>query len=220
MRRDVVVFGAGGLGREVVELLRDCVKAGEPWAIEGFITDDAERWGESLNGLPVLGGREWLREHPATAVVLGVGSSVVRARLHSAIGALGSAMPVIVHPSVVRSASCDLDSGTVVAAGTILTANVQLGPATFINLGCTIGHDVITAAAVTLSPGVHVSGNVRFGAGSDVGTGAVFVQGLAIGAWTTIGAGAVVTRDLPDNCTAVGVPARVIKTQEVGWQLR
>jgi UDP-perosamine 4-acetyltransferase len=45
-----------------------------------------------------------------------------------------------------------------------------------------------------------------------LGTGTKVIQGLKIGKNTMIGAGAVVISDIPDNCTAVGVPARVIST--------
>lgn len=41
------------------------------------------------------------------------------------------------------------------------------------------------------------------------------IQGVSIGAWTIVGAGAVVTSDLPENVTAVGVPARIIKRKEL-----
>jgi acetyltransferase-like isoleucine patch superfamily enzyme len=47
--------------------------------------------------------------------------------------------------------------------------------------------------------------------------GAKIIQGISIGPWTVVGAGAAVVRDLPANVTAVGVPARVIKTKEEFW---
>ena len=44
--------------------------------------------------------------------------------------------------------------------------------------------------------------------------GAKLVGNIEIGNNVVIGAGAVVSRDIPDNSVAVGVPARVIKTTE------
>jgi len=57
------------------------------------------------------------------------------------------------------------------------------------------------------------------GEGTFIGLGSSVIPGIRIGRWSVIGAGAAVTEDLPDNCTAVGVPARVIKTHEEGWHL-
>ena len=53
---------------------------------------------------------------------------------------------------------------------------------------------------------ITVGDNVYFG--NDV----IVLPGVNIGNNVVIGAGAVVTKDIPDNSVAVGVPARVIKT--------
>jgi acetyltransferase-like isoleucine patch superfamily enzyme len=60
---------------------------------------------------------------------------------------------------------------------------------------------------------------VKIGEGAEIGTGAVIVPGCAIGDWSIVGAGAVVTGNVPDDATAVGVPARVVKQRPKGWQL-
>ena len=45
-----------------------------------------------------------------------------------------------------------------------------------------------------------------------IGVDAVILPGVKIGNNCIIGYGAIVTKDIPDNCIAVGVPARVIET--------
>ncbi|TDT72449.1 serine O-acetyltransferase [Hypnocyclicus thermotrophus] len=45
----------------------------------------------------------------------------------------------------------------------------------------------------------------------DIGAGAILIGDIKIGNNVLIGAGAVVLTDVPDNCTVVGVPARIIK---------
>lgn len=50
----------------------------------------------------------------------------------------------------------------------------------------------------------------------DIGCGAVILGPVVVGRGSTIGANAVVVRDLPPGSVAVGVPAKVIKTVEVG----
>jgi acetyltransferase-like isoleucine patch superfamily enzyme len=64
---------------------------------------------------------------------------------------------------------------------------------------------------VELSPGVHISGNCTIGDYSVFGTNATMLPKLTIGKNVIIGAGSVVTKDLPDNCVAVGIPAKIIK---------
>lgn len=48
--------------------------------------------------------------------------------------------------------------------------------------------------------------------GAHIGIGSIIMPGVTIGEGAVIGAGAVVTKDIPDYCLAVGVPAKVIKT--------
>jgi serine acetyltransferase len=63
-------------------------------------------------------------------------------------------------------------------------------------------------------PSVNVSGEVKIEQGVYVGTGAKIINLLEIGENTIIGAGAVVSKSLPANCTAVGIPAKPIKFHE------
>ncbi len=52
---------------------------------------------------------------------------------------------------------------------------------------------------------------VVIGEGSWLGANVVVLPGVTIGKHVAVGAGSIVTRDLPDNCVAVGSPARVVK---------
>lgn len=52
---------------------------------------------------------------------------------------------------------------------------------------------------------------VSIGDGSWLGHGTVVLPGTRIGSHVVVGANSVVTGDLPDNCVAAGVPARVLK---------
>jgi acetyltransferase-like isoleucine patch superfamily enzyme len=82
-----------------------------------------------------------------------------------------------------------------------------------------VGHDSRVDDYALLAPGVHISGYVHVGEGCDLGAGATIVPSAELGAWSIVGAGATVTGSLPPNCTAVGTPARPIKTRPDGWHL-
>lgn len=221
MTRPIVIYGVGGFAREVLALLRDINAARFEWDVLGFVDDDAASWGRTLNDLPVLGGRDWLHDAaPRPHVAFGIGSPAAKARLSDAVRGASAGFPKLVHPSAVISKRVELGDGVVITAGNILTTEIRIHDFAMLNLMCTVGHDCDVGRFVTVSPGVNVSGNVTIGEGCDIGTGAAIVQGVAIGEWTIVGAGAVIARDLPANCTAVGVPAKPIKVREPGWQLQ
>ena len=90
----------------------------------------------------------------------------------------------------------------------IIGDNVMIGPNT-----------TITAVGHPLSPKKrreHLGQASKITIGNDVWIGAnvTILPGVTIGNNVVIGAGAVVTKDIPDNSLAVGVPARVIKEIE------
>lgn len=64
---------------------------------------------------------------------------------------------------------------------------------------------------MTLYPSVNVSGNVHIGECCEIGIGSNIIQGKKIGTEIIVGAGSVVIKDIPSQCTAVGVPAKPIK---------
>jgi len=219
-RTPVVIFGAGGFAREVLELVNDINADERRYEVLGFLDDRESMWGTSLNDVPILGGIPWLTEQPRpVAVLLGIGSPATKHRVVSRLRGVAGSFPSLVHPSVVMSKRVEQGIGTIICAGNIWTTNIRLGDFTTTNLACTVGHDVQLGSWSTIAPGVNVSGNVTIGEGCDVGTGSAIIQGVTIGEWSVVGAGAVVARDVPSNCTAVGVPAKPIKHRDPGWQL-
>jgi sugar O-acyltransferase (sialic acid O-acetyltransferase NeuD family) len=216
--QDIVIVGVGGLGREIAEWVEDVNEQHPTFRLLGFLDDDASKHGTHRHDLPVLGGLDWLTERTRTvATVVGLGNPAPKRRVVERLRAHSAGFPSIIHPSAVIGRFVTLGEGTVVCPGAIITTDIRIGSFVTFNFGLTVGHDAQIADYVTLAPGVNISGYVKLGAGADLGANVSTVPGVEIGEWTVVGAGAAVTRSLPANCTAVGVPARVIKTREAGW---
>lgn len=217
--KDIVVVGAGGFGREVRWLIDDINTEKPTWNLVGFLITDGKSEQTEVEGLPVLSMEDLSKLNLKNlSVTLGVGHPHVKLKLRDELKHLGD-FPTLVHPSVKMSKRVHISkTGVIVTAGNILTTNVKLDDFTMINLSCTIGHDVKIGSFSVLSPGVNVSGYVSVGEGCNIGTGSKVIEGKSIGQWSIIGAGSVVTTDIPSDVTAVGVPAKVIKQRDSGWQ--
>lgn len=109
-----------------------------------------------------------------------------------------------------------IGEGTVICAG-VTTADYSIGRHVLVNVLGTVVHDNVLGDFVTVVPGAMLSGSVTIGEGCDIGTNATLLQGVSIGEWSIVGATAMVREDLPANCTAVGVPAKVIKERAANW---
>jgi sugar O-acyltransferase (sialic acid O-acetyltransferase NeuD family) len=174
--------------------------------------------GTIVNGLPILGGFDWLGEHAGVETVCAVGPPELRLRLADKARDAGARFANLIHPSATLTRHVSFGEGVVVAAGAALTNAVRVGDHVHVNVHCSISHDCVVGSFAYLAPGVRVTGKVTLGEGCYVGAGAVIADGRTVGAWSTVGAGAVVVDDVADNATVVGVPARVIKTRPRGWQ--
>jgi sugar O-acyltransferase (sialic acid O-acetyltransferase NeuD family) len=213
IKKDIVVFGAGGFGREVMWLLEENNHDTNEWNILGFVDDTPEFEGKSINGYPVIGNTNWLVKYDKElSVVCCIGNSKAR---KSVIEKLQNNhhlnYPNIISKDARVSKLVSLGQGCIICASTILTVNIRLGDFLIANLDCTIGHDAVLKDFVTIYPSVNISGYVEIGSCSEIGTGTQIIQQMKIGSNTIVGAGSVVVKNIPSNCTAVGCPAKPIK---------
>jgi len=219
--KQVVIIGAGGFGREVLDIF-DARNRQEPvYDVLGYIVEPQYAApGTIVNDKPILGGFDWLEQHVNDVLVIcAVGAPEHRRRLVRCAKAIGSRFCSIVHPSAILTRWVELGEGVVIAAGCVLTNRIRVGDHVQVNMGCTIGHDAMLEDFVTLSPGVHVSGNVTLMEGCFIGSGANIIEKICVGAWSRVGAGSAIIEDVPANTTVVGVPGKVVRTREEGWYL-
>jgi sugar O-acyltransferase (sialic acid O-acetyltransferase NeuD family) len=217
MNKDLVIYGSGGFGREVLELIKDInLQKEQKWNIIGFINDIPETYGTYINEYQILGGIDWLEEYEEPiSIVIATGNSKTRKLISGRLQMHNIEFPNIVHPSVNISSHVELGKGNIICAGNILTTNINIEDFVIINLACTVGHDVIVKNYSTILPGSNISGNVLIEECVEIGTKSCVIPQVKIGRNSIIGAGSTVIKDLPANCTAVGSPARPIKFHSV-----
>jgi sugar O-acyltransferase (sialic acid O-acetyltransferase NeuD family) len=205
----VGIFGAGGHGRELAWLARECLGDGVPLF---FVVDQAHVAGTEQNGVPVVSLSQFSDRHPGGYIAIAIGDPSKRERCVASCRSHGLRIVSLVHPRIAVSPWVAAGEGCVVAAGAVLTTNIELGHHVHINVCCSVSHDAVIGDFSTLSPGVHLAGWVTMGRRVFVGTGAVVRNGapgrpIIIGDDVVIGAGACIVGDVPAGATVAGVPA-------------
>jgi sugar O-acyltransferase (sialic acid O-acetyltransferase NeuD family) len=216
----LVLVGSGGLGRETAELVRAVNEAQDGWPrwdLLGFLDDDEALWGRQVSGTPVLGGVDELADLPDARVVVCTGhpgNFRSRKRIVGRLGLEPERHATLVHPTAVVPASCRLGEGTVVLAGVIATADVEVGAHVAVMPQAVFTHDDRLEAFVTVGAGVRLAGSVHVREGAYLGSGSLIRENRTVGTWALVGMGAVVTRDVPSSEVWAGNPARFVRAVE------
>lgn len=212
MTLKTVIIAASGHGKVVLDILQQ----NENIEIAGFIDDDSNLHGKSVNGVPVIGDFSIISNiiDNIDCGIVAIGDNHIRAELFKKLQDIGLQTITVIHPSAIIAKTAIIGNGSVVAANAVINPSAEIGENCIINTGATIDHDNFIADHVHISPGAHLAGNVSVGAYSPVGIGASIINGIAIGKNATVGAGAVVTKNVPDNAVVAGIPAKIIKYNE------
>lgn len=211
--KKIIVFGAGGNSLVILDIFLARVKMlGEDIEILGFLDDDVTK--KELAGYPVLGGSDLASQFaadPDVYFVNGIGNNLTRKMVTEKYSDLSYC--VAVHPTATIGSGVSLGEGCIIMPGAIINAGATIGKGALINTGAIVEHENTIGDYTHIASGVTTAGNVKVGELTMLGTGTKVIQGITIGRNVMIGAGSVVIRDIPNDCTAVGVPARIIKRQ-------
>lgn len=212
---DVVIAGAGGHGRIVLDILQ---MVGEHRVV-GFLDANVDVHGTTVNGVPVLGDVSLLpklRRDGVRGGIVGIGDNLVRITYARKILAGGLELVNAIHPSTVVSAMAEVGRNVVAAAGSIICTGARIHDSVIVNTGAIVDHECLVEEAAHLAPGVKLAGRVTVETAAFVGLNACVLPCLKVGSRAVVGAGAVVIRDVAPGSTVVGIPAMPIQVLNGG----
>lgn len=208
------IYGAGDLGREVLDIALDINRMSCRW--DGFLFIDDSLSKNILMDQPVLPFQEVLRRYDVgeLELVTAVGEPESRKALRKKIRAAGLRMGRCVHPS---SRVCDtvrVEEGVVVQSGCYLACGVVLKENAYVQPNAMLGHDCIIGTDSVISPCVSMAGHCTVGDSSYVGMAASVKEGTTIGNQTVVGMGSIVLGNIPDGVVAFGQPAKAVRKNQ------
>jgi sugar O-acyltransferase (sialic acid O-acetyltransferase NeuD family) len=197
--KGVVVYGGGGHGRTIIDLLR---ASDDLWP--AYVVDDRDLDGPVL-GVPVAGGPDSLaRLHAeghrlAVNAVGPIGSTDARQQVFATIADAGFSCPAVVHPRAIVEPSAVVADGCHVLAGAYVGSSVSIGFGAIVNTLAVVSHDRTIGALSHICPGALLAGEGSVGERTVIGLGATVHIGVVIGDDVLIGNSAVVKADVPSG---------------------
>lgn len=196
--QDLVVYGGGGHGKSVIDLIR----AVGIYHIHGIIDDGIEP-GTSIMGYKVLGSGERLAEfhergiRQAVNAVGGIGDMTSRMKVFQQLAENGFVCPALSHPSAVIEPSAHIAPGVQIFPQAYVGSEANIGFGVIINTGAIVSHECDLANYTNISPGAVLAGDVEIGQGSLIGMGVTVNLGVKIGENSKIGNSATIKSDVP-----------------------
>jgi sugar O-acyltransferase (sialic acid O-acetyltransferase NeuD family) len=203
----LLILGAGGFGREVLDWASVVPESQRDWEIAGFLDDRPN----ALDGLncrcQILGSAGTYDFGSEDRVVCAIGDPKVRLQNCRELKTRGVQFVSIIHPTAIIGSNSRIGEGCILCPYSIITANVTVGNFVVINLHSSVGHDAIIGDGCTFSAHVDVTGGVTLGEGVFLGSHASVTPRIKIADYTVVGAGSVILKKTKPGVTMFGVPA-------------
>lgn len=207
----LAVYGSGGSGKEVYDIFVECPKEREKWEEIIFI-DDTKPEGtfRDCSMMPFERLCE-IYSVDEIQVVIAIGEPIHRKILCEKITEKGFKLGNVIHKDAKVSLFAKIGNGVVVQDGVIISSDAIVRDNVYINHRSMIGHDVQINRHSQVSAGVIISGGASVGEEVFIGGGCCVRDHISIGNRVILSMGSVALRDIPDDMTAMGNPARVIR---------
>ena len=214
------LYGAGGLGREVMASIIDARDHGTLRGVPVnsrlvFVESDPSE-GKIVNDVPVLSEDRFFAERePEKLFNVAIADTDARERLAEVCLARGGQPVSLISRHAAIYGHNSIGAGAIVGAFAQLTTNVTVGRFFVCDRRAYVSHDCEIGNFVTFGPGASCNGSVSIQDHAYVGSNAVIKHGnsqkkLVIGERAVIGMGAVVLNDVEPGTVVVGNPARPI----------
>jgi sugar O-acyltransferase (sialic acid O-acetyltransferase NeuD family) len=208
----IILVGAGGLGREVLNYVLEAIRPSPHLRVKGFLDDNPSAIVPGRSEFPILDSILDYPIEPQDRFVMAIGDCVKRAELIRKMKARGARFITIIHPTAYIASNATVGNGCIVGPFSAIGSDVRVGDHVLLTWYSSLAHDSIAHSFAVLSPYSTVNGGGILEEGVFLGTHAAIQPMIRVGAWSKVASGSVVYRDVRPNCLALGNPAKAIPT--------
>lgn len=207
-RARIVIVGAGGFGREVLQWARDAWPE-DAARVAGFLSADSGILEGHAAAPPIVGNPDDFVPRPGDGFLLAIGIPGVRRRVAERLLARGAEFLSLIHPTAVVAATATIGAGSIICPHAVVSDCARLGNFTLVNYHASVAHDAITGDFAVLSPYATLGGRAGVGTDTFLGLHASVGPGVAVGERSKVAANSCALADVPPDSLVHGVPGRI-----------
>ena len=211
--KDIVIIGAGGLGREILDIIIAINNVKPTWNVLGFYDDACvsnEIVSENIYCLGTIADLIKI-ENQNISVVFGISDrEIVQSMVMQLQDKYNFSFPNIIHPSAEINSNIKMGIGNVLAYRNFLSCDITMGDFNYFNILVALGHDVEIGNFNAFMPRTQISGNVTIGDLNFFGMNSAVIQNKTIGSNNIINAFTLLTKSIKDERKYFGIPGRRI----------
>ena len=205
--KDIIIVGAGGFGRELLQWIKDINRIESKWKIKGFLDDNLNALYGYECDYEIIGKiSEWV-PNKDEVFACAIAEPKVKEKVITLLKEKDAVFEKIIHPTAIIGSFNKIGEGFVAYPHSGIAVNTKIGNfVTLLRSG--VGHDVKIGNYTTISSHCDLTGHVEIGSRVFVGSHATIIPNCIIGNNVYIGAGSVVIRNVKENKKVFGNPAR------------
>lgn len=207
--KNLIIIGAGGMGRTLYDIARESIGFGEDFLIKGFIDDNIKALDEFENYPPILGRISEYIPSENDVFTFSIGGDSRRKCIESLIER-GAEFINIIHKTARIGSNVKLGVGNIIAAFTTLGADCKVGDYNLIQSYTVIGHDAEIGDFNRIDTHVTCVGGIKIKNETTIHTSAVINHKVVVEDKAKVGACSFVIRKVKEGQTVFGVPAKKI----------
>ena len=205
--KQLVIIGAGGMGRTFYDMARESLGFGKEYVIKGFIDDNTAALDGFDNYPPMLGTIAGYQPAEDEVFVCSIGGAARRKCMEEII-ANGGLFLTMIHKTVRLGTNVEIGEGTVIGAFTTIGADAKVGKCNLIQSYTVIGHDSRIGDFNRIDTHVTLVGGTIVEDETDIHTGAMISHKVVVESNSRVAACSFVIRRVKSGTTVMGNPAK------------